>query len=355
MKNQRRAHWVDMEPNRKLRGQAPDIPSYIRSAESMVILAGFLSGDSAILDAVERAHYRGVRCYIVTGAEPSMQYSKACFGKDEYAQCIRAMQDMSEYALIRSASDFRASAILTDPYTQPKGMLLGAGLIGGTSGQNQLWVRLTEKEMGDAANILRWAFWERARHELDMDESRFGDIKPLGELDPVKSNRILQTARHAKSIRGRIRHILSKNPKTVVASSWAWDHPGVVGRLCGLARKGSDVTVVTRQHGNIPNELMRMLMAGIRVVGCSGCGATALVTESDTLITSANMDREGLERGFELGISINDERAEEIRQTVRDWAKNPQQELRYRKHAKRRAKEQAKPDSTPARLAAGRR
>ena len=65
-------------------------------------------------------------------------------------------------------------------------------------------------------------------------------------------------------------------------------------------------------------------MSGIRVVGFENPCGTALVTNSHTLVTSADMERHGLERRFDIGLEVDGKRAVQIRDIVLEWSDKPQ-------------------------------
>lgn len=117
--------------------------------------------------------------------------------------------------------------------------------------------------------------------------------------------------------------MLGSDPGRVVASSFGWDtsHP-VVERLCALARGGTDVTVLARKGRPGAMGALRMLRsAGARAAGFTWLHAKALVTESQAIVMSANIDSNGL-GGFEMGIALEGERASRVRAAVGGWADN---------------------------------
>ena len=55
--------------------------------------------------------------------------------------------------------------------------------------------------------------------------------------------------------------------------------------------------------------------------------AKAVATESGAVVMSANIEPQGLETGFEMGIALGGERASAIMDTLGRWASNPESVL----------------------------
>ena len=57
-------------------------------------------------------------------------------------------------------------------------------------------------------------------------------------------------------------------------------------------------------------------------MGFSRFHAGVVISDSDTLVMSANIKKRGLESGFELGITLEGKRAKEIKKKVSAWIDN---------------------------------
>ena len=304
------------------------VTGLIQGASEVVIASTFLLAD----DRVERSlssTWGQKRCYVMLAAETRLgQDIGGEFDRTAHDRHIRTLKGIAGNALVRSADDFHAKIVLADPVSDaPRGLLLTANLATeGLERNQELFVELEPDEVREAESVLRWAFWERSAHELAHDKLR--DCRPLGEIKPVKTGRILQTEPH-RSIRRRIMEILDCGPKWIVAASFGWDegHP-VVERLCSLSRQGTSVTVLTRaKRKSTQAALVRMKKAGIRILGFSWFHAKAVISDTHALVMSANIEERGMERGFELGLSLDGKRAEDVRRAVSGWMANYQYEF----------------------------
>lgn len=240
---------------------------------------------------------------------------------------VRTLNRLKGAALVRSSDVFHAKAVVADPMGgSPRGVIMTANLTREALDRNEeLFAVLDAAEAAEAAMVMREALWERATHELIGGDLR--SCKPLDRVGRAETIWILQGGSHPQ-LAGRLAGMLGGDPGRVVASSFGWDasHP-VVEWLCALARGGTDVTVLARKGRPGAMEALRMLRsAGARVAGFTWLHAKALVTESQAIVMSANIDSSGL-GGFETGIALDGERASRVRAAVGGWADNWEFEL----------------------------
>ena len=303
-------------------------------AKEMAVLSSFLIADDRIEDAIMDASERGVRCYVMLAAENRLrQRIDTDFDQRAYDRHVKMLRRLSGVAMIRTSEDSHAKIILADPSGEnPAGMLLTANLAReGLERNPELFVDLEKEEVREAFGILRHVFWEQAQHELVPDgdsDHRLADCKPSGEVPPAKSSAILQGGSNPQLVT-EILGILRSRPKSVTVCSFGWDKGHLVtDELCNLARGGSDVTILAR-HGRQAGEaaLAKMAGAGARVLGIRYLHAKAVVTGSDVVVMSANIERRGLDAGFELGIRLDGGRADAVRNEVRRWAESSQYRL----------------------------
>ena len=323
--------WVPNGSYRKTRpaSMVGRVAEIIQGADEVAIASSFLLADNRIEHALADAHWGQKRCYVMMAAASRLRQDIGNeFDRMAHDRHIETLKSIAGKALVRSSDDFHAKIVLADPGSdEPRGLFLTANLATeGLERNQELFVELEPDEIREAESVLRWAFWERSAHELAGDKLR--DCKPLGKIKPVESKKILQTEPH-RTIKRKIMEILDGRPKKIIVASFGWDagHT-VVEKLCSLSRQGTSVTVLTRSGRKSTHAaLVKMKMANIRILGFSWFHAKAIISDSHTLVMSANIGEHGLEKGFELGLTLEGERAEEVKKTVSGWIGNYQYEF----------------------------
>ena len=312
------------------------VAEIIRSADEVAIASSFLLADGNIERAITNT-WGQRRCYVMLAAAARLRQDIGNeFDKMAHDRHVATLKNIAGNALVRSSDDFHAKVVLADPGSdEPRGLFLTANLATeGLERNQELFVELEPDEVREAESILRWAFWEHSAHELAGDKLR--DCKPLGKIKPAESKKILQTEPH-RAIRRKIMEILDGRPRKITVASFGWDAGhAVVEKLCDLSRQGTSVTVLARAgRKSIHAALEKMKKANIRILGFSWFHAKAVISDSHTLVMSANIEERGLEEGFELGLTLEGKRAEEVKKTVSGWIDNYQYEFKARGQASR--------------------
>ena len=323
--------WVPNGSYRKTRpaSMVGRVAEIIQGADEVAIASSFLLADNRIEHALADAHWGQKRCYVMMAAASRLRQDiDNEFDRMAHDRHIETLKGIAGKALVRSSDDFHAKIVLADPGSdEPRGLFLTANLATeGLERNQELFVELEPDEIREAESVLRWAFWERSAHELAGNKLR--DCKPLGKIKPVESKKILQTEPH-HTIKRKIMEILDGRPKKIIVASFGWDAGhAVVEKLCGLSRQGTSVTVLTRSgRKSTYAALVKMKRANIRILGFSWFHAKAIISDSHTLVMSANIGERGLEKGFELGLTLEGERAEKVKKTVSGWIDNYQYEF----------------------------
>ena len=315
------------------RAVAKRILELLATAKRMVVVFSFLLADREIEDAILEAARRGVRVYALLASEARLDREP---GDGEFERRVLAehqdmLQRLGGYVLIRSAPHFHAKLVLVDPHASPAGLLLTANLTREALERNEeLAVELTPQDVAEAAEVIRWALWERAEHEL-VEPGNFRAVKPLGCIEhPAPVPHVLATTASVTQIREEAVEIIEDASRELVVASFGWDagHP-VIEHLCARAREGLSLTVLARVRPRAMPALVALAKAGARVLGFKWLHAKALWADSGrALIMSANLEKHGLDGGFELGVRLDGERAEELRRRLERWSDQAAWELR---------------------------
>ena len=312
---------------------AKRIVKLLAKAERMAVVSSFLLADREVEDAILKAARRGVRVYALLASEARLDREP---GDKEFEQQVLAehrdmLQRLGGHVLIRSAPHFHAKLILVDPHARPAGLLLTANLTREALERNEeMAVELTPNEVDEAVALVRWALWENAEHEL-VEPPNFRAVKPLGCIDhPAPAPHVLATTSLATQLREEALDLIDGASRELVVTSFGWEtgHP-VIERLCARARQGVSLTVLARVRPRAMPALVALAEAGARVLGFKWLHAKALWADSGRgLVMSANLEKHGLDGGFELGVRLDGERAEELRTRLERWSDQAAWELR---------------------------
>ena len=302
-------------------------------AERMIVLSSFLLADQQIEDAVIEAAKRKVRVYILLASETRLdiEHTDDEFETAMFEQHQNMLNRLGGYALFRSAPNFHAKFVLTDPNYYGTGLLLTANLTKEALERNQeLGVELTHTEVKETFALARWAFWEYAEHELIDPKNNFRSIKPLGSVThPTPAVHILGTTSKFVQLREEATRLIELAQKEILVASFGWekDHE-VVKYLCTRACEGLQVTVLARLRESQMPALLTLAESGARVLGFKWLHAKVLCADRDSaLVMSANLQRDGLDRGFELGVKLNRARAHEVHDRLLGWSSTASWEL----------------------------
>ena len=317
--------------NREL---ARRICSLLVNAREMVVLSSFLLADREIEDAILAAAGRKVRVYIMLASEARLDVES---DDDEFAKAMREqhrkmLARLGGHVLFRSGPHFHAKFVLADPGgAGAGGLLLTANLTKEALERNEeLAVELTREETEEAFALARWAFWEHADHELVNPEDRFRSVGPVGSIEhPEPSSKILATTSRSTQLRIEAGRIVEAASSELVVSSFGWskDHE-IVEFLCVRAREGLAVTALARIRASEMPALLALAKSGARVLGFRWLHAKALCADGNAaLVMSANLQSEGLDRGFELGVRLDGDRAREVHSRLDRWSRAARWEL----------------------------
>jgi cardiolipin synthase len=308
-----------------MRAMANAVVALLGQAVQKAVVSSFLLADAAIEEAMLQAATRGVRVYVLLASEARLgaEQGDGEFDKLVLAQHGDMLKKLGGHVLFRSAPHFHAKVVVVDPDTRPAGMLLTANLTKEALQRNEeLGIVLETSEVVELTGYLGWAMWESAEHELLDPGDRFKSAKALGKVPhPRPGKAIVATTAHWHGMREELLRLVDGARARIVVSSFGWDEEhDVVQRLCARARAGIEVTVLARLRPASMPALLALAESGATVLAFKWLHAKAIWTDQgDALVMSANLQRHGLDQGFELGVRLNGARAEELLQRMETW------------------------------------
>lgn len=335
------AHPVITRPNRRSADvlAIPDdavvrdlLLEAVRSAKDILVFSSFLLSDGDLQEELMKAAERGVRVYGLTSIEAKLAREVPDdddFGKRTAEEHRRMLERFAGHIFLRSSPFFHGKCLLADPNTaKPRGYLLTANLTTEAMNRNEeLAVRLSREECRDLFELIRYAIWEMAEREL-IGPRQVQPISPLKEVLPPKQNgSLLATMPNDPRIREELLRLIQSARQRIIVASFGWDpdHP-VVEALCRRASEGVATTVLARRRPNM-DALVKLRKAGARVLCFRYLHAKALVADDQGIIMSANLQRQGLDTGFELGIRVKRTDTKHLATILGAWSDRAQSRL----------------------------
>lgn len=325
-RTQRSERGHEVHESGRERVAADAVVSLLEQAAEKLVVSSFLLADKGIENALLATAKRGVRVYVLLASEARLgkEEGEGEFDKKVLEQHKEMLTRLGGYVLFRSAPHFHAKVVLVDPETRPAGALLTANLTTEALERNEeLAIVLTRQEVVEATAYVKWAMWESAEHELVDPKDRFRAVKPLGKVPhPGPSSALVATTSQATAVRDEALRLIHGARSRIVVSSFGWDADHeVVRRLVARAREGVDVTVLARVRPSSMAALLALAEAGAKVVGFKWLHAKAIWTDSQqAMVMSANLQADGLDHGFELGVRLSGSRADEVLARLTRWA-----------------------------------
>ncbi len=299
--------------------------SLIRAAQQVVVFSSFLLSDGDIQRALIEAAARGCRIYGLISAEAKLDRDVSDEDDFEAKTTESHKQMLNEFAgrvLIRSSPSFHAKCVLADPATaSARGLLLTANLTTEALTRNEeLAVRLSPTETREMFEQLRYAIWEVAEREL-VGKGQLDRVKPLGEVSlPSPAQHVIATMGGRCQIRDAMMEMIGAARGGITVSSFGWDvdHP-VVAALCKRANEGVPVTVLARYRATSLPALLKLRKAGATVFCFTWLHAKALVCDDRAMVMSSNLQKHGLDDGFELGVRLTGPDSQALSGLLRAW------------------------------------
>lgn len=297
----------------------------IEGAHDIVVAFTFLLAEPTIEAALVAAAKRGVRVYLLTAATTRLEQelrSDSEFERARLDEHKQMLDRLAGWVLVRSASSFHAKGILVDPARGGPAFLSTANLTREALTRNQeLVVRLEEGEARRLLDVLRWAFWEAAEHEM-AERGGLLAVEPLGEVRrPDDTGDVVSTLSRPGSLRETVLDLVSSAEREIVVACYGWAavHP-VVEALVGRARSGVRVRALARVRAAATPALSLLRAAGAEVVAHDWLHAKAVVVDdAQAIVMSANLEPRGLDEGFELGVRLRGARAAAVRGILAAW------------------------------------
>jgi len=296
----------------------------IGEAKEVILLASFLIADEELATALDRAHVRGVRVYMLNASE---QRLRSCPQEDD-AFTARMVDDhkllldrLAGRVTLRSAEHFHAKFVVIDPQTPHAGGLLSTANFNRALHEGvELGVELGPDDSQALAGFFNHAFWGESEHEL-VEPGRLAAVEARPKPPTIpESLAMVGTMRATQGLRQEVLRLLDAAMEELLVSSYGLEaEHASIAALIAAARRGVRVTVLTRPRPAVKQICETLVAHGIRVVAHERLHAKAIWADGEGLVMTANLASQGLDVGFEAGIRLRGGQAAALETTLRSW------------------------------------
>lgn len=282
----------------------------VDSAGQVVLVASFLLADATLADAMTRAADRGVRVYVLTASE--QRVAKAHEADDVFEQKMvdehkQLLRRLAGRALLRSAEHFHAKFLVVDPPSvagaRTRAFLSTANFNRALTDSVDLGVELDPSQAVGLWKVFAFAFWTEAERELvDVDRLASVGEPPAMPMAPAGTG-VLTTMKKSTTLRERVLALVrGATHRLIVASYGLSASHDVLLAIREAAARGVAVTVLTRPRPAVLAAARALAQAGVVVRAHEQLHAKAIVADGVGLVMTANLEAQGLDRGFEVGV-----------------------------------------------------
>lgn len=300
----------------------------IRSAEETIIASTFLFADDELEEALLDAAKRHVRVYLLTASDAQISNARNSDDEDSFAskmieQHKRTLDKFAGKILLRSAGHIHAKFLVVGPREKARGWLSTANFNLALQQSMELGLYVEKEQARAIWDWFAWAFWKFTEFEL-LSKGAITKVKspPIHPPIPATNARVLVTADNGfKTIYEEAERLIRDAKEEIIVSSYGLsDHP-LIYDLGQKADEGVAVTVLTRPRKAVHEAVDLLKPTGAKIYAHEKLHAKAIVSDIGGMVMSANLKKNGLDSGFEMGVSLTREQCGEVRKILRDWKK----------------------------------
>lgn len=300
----------------------------IDKAQEFVCLQSFLIQDSALIDSLLKAVERKVKVYILNSAEARLKdriEEETDFIKANYIQLID--KKFKNHFVHRTAENFHAKYILIDPKTNPKGFICTNNFTENGFAKNpELAVELNKEQCEELFKVFVYHFWEHSTDEQTAT-TEFEKVKPANKFSLSKLNNLLLTSPNTEwnTLNEALKNAVRKGKKSISLSTFQLDkNTELIKTILEKAKQGIEVTLFCRPTEKQFNEQLKdLLEAGVQIYFHSLIHAKSLlIDENIGFVFTANLTDNGLEKGLEVGVKLNEQQTAALNKIQANWKKD---------------------------------
>lgn len=302
--------------------------STIDKAQEFVCLQSFLIQDSALIDSLLKAVERKVKVFVLSSAEARLKdriEEETDFIKANYIQLID--KKFKNHFVHRTAENFHAKYILIDPKTNPKGFICTNNFTENGFAKNpELAVELNKEQCVELFKVFVYHFWEHSTDE-QIATTEFEKVKPANKFSLSKLNNILLTSPNSElnTLNIALKNAVKNAKKSISLSTFQLDrNTELIKTILEKTKQGIEVTFFCRPTEKQFNEQLKdLLEAGVQIYFHSLIHAKSLLIDENVgIVFTANLTDNGLEKGLEVGIKLNEQQTADLSKIQSNWKKD---------------------------------
>ncbi len=297
----------------------------IKSAKEIICLQSFLLQDNQIIDELLLAAKNGIKVYVMSAAnvrlEPKMYADiEPDFIKENYVKMLN--EKFKNNFIFRSCDDFHAKFIVIDGKNEAKGMILTNNFTDKGFFENpEIAVILSENQAKELFKVFVYHFWEKTTDEQN-NTNEFEKVKPLGKFELPVLEEILITSKEKQSIKEQILYAINDAKEEIIFSTFDFEPDFEVGKaIIEKQKQGVKIKVFAKLNEKKLNEQFRNLLDNGAEVYCHELthAKFLLIDNEKSFVFTANFDRKSLETGFNVGLQLNENQTNELKNIVQNW------------------------------------
>lgn len=297
----------------------------IDKAQEFVCLQSFLIQDSALIDSLLKSVERKVKVFVLSSAEARLKdriEEETDFIKANYIQLID--KKFKNHFVHRTAENFHAKYILIDPKTNPKGFICTNNFTENGFVKNpELAVELNKEQCEELFKVFVYHFWEHSTDEQTAT-TEFEKVKPANKFSLSKLNNILLTSPNSElnTLNEALNKAVKNAKKSISFSTFQLDkNTELIKTILEKMKQGIEVTLFCRPTEKQFNEQLKDLLdAGVQIYFHSLIHAKSLlIDENSGFVFTANLTDNGLEKGLEVGLKLNEQQMADLIKIHTNW------------------------------------
>lgn len=300
----------------------------VDGAKECICMQSFLIQDTALIDALMKAVERQVKVFVLSSAEARLKETieeETDFIKGNYIQLLETK--FKNHFIHRAAENFHGKYILIDPNKKPKGFICTNNFTeNGFTKNPELAIELNVEQCEDLFKVFVYHFWEHSTDE-QIATNEFDKVKPANKFTLPKLKNILLTSPNIKcnSLNDTLLKVVSKAKKSISLSTFLLDkNTEIVKAISEKAKQGIEVTLFCRPLERQFNEQLKgLLEIGVQIFFHPLTHAKSLLVDSkDSFVFTANLVANGLEKGLEVGVNLDEQQTADLIKIHESWKAN---------------------------------
>jgi phosphatidylserine/phosphatidylglycerophosphate/cardiolipin synthase-like enzyme len=300
----------------------------IDKAQEFICLQSFLIQDSALIDSLLKAVERKVKVFVLSSAEARLKdkiEEETDFIKTNYIQLID--KKFKNHFVHRTAENFHAKYILIDPKTNPKGFICTNNFTENGFAKNpELAVELNKEQCEELFKVFVYHFWEHSTDEQTAT-TEFEKVKPANKFSLSKLNDILLTSpnKELNTLNEALINAVKNGKKSISLSTFQLDkNTELIKTIIEKAKQGIDITLFCRPNEKQFNEQLKdLLEVGTQIYFHPLIHAKSLLIDDNKgFVFTANLINNGLEKGLEVGVKLNEQQTTDLSKIHKNWMKD---------------------------------